>query len=166
MKRVIGVDPGSTKVGYGILDVSGNNVKYVSSGSITLKPSKAYIKRLVNIHIELDKILAKFLPDDAAIEDVFFAKNPKSALRLGEARGAALLTLARQDLTVSTYPARFIKKAITGYGNASKEQVEYMIKVLLKLKDRELEEDEADALAVAYCHILTSRPKSILKATR
>lgn len=147
---IIGIDPGSNKTGFGIIKTNGLQHEYIASGYIQLA-SIPFPKCLTKIFNELDQLLKKHTVQAAAIEDVFMKNNARSALVLGQARGAALVALLQHDLPVAEYTPRQIKKAVVGSGAAEKAQVQFMVKLLLKLKG-ELQADEADALAIAICH--------------
>ncbi|MBT4836748.1 MAG: crossover junction endodeoxyribonuclease RuvC [Methylococcales bacterium] len=156
MGRILGVDPGSRVTGYGIIDeVSFNKINYVTSGCIKL-PKCGLPQRLKIIFEQLSDIVKRYQPDEFSIETVFVHKNVDSALKLGQARGAAICAGVQYDLPVAEYTPREIKKSIVGNGNADKQQVQYMVKVLLNQK-QEMLLDESDALAIALCHANTSR---------
>lgn len=148
--RIIGIDPGSRVTGYGIVDSDGRRHGYVDSGCIRVGGG-ALAERLRRIFDGVSELLARFAPDESAIERVFMNKNADSALKLGQARGAALCALAGSGPVVQAYSPREIKQAVTGAGGASKQQVQYMVAALLKLA-RPPQADAADALAVALCH--------------
>lgn len=148
--RILGIDPGSLKTGFGIIDVQGQRIQYVTSGVIRLKPKSAP-ERLGVIFESLQELIKKHKPDLMAIEEVFMAKNPSSALKLGQARGAAMTAGVVNGLPVAEYAARLVKQSIAGTGAADKTQVQYMVTKLLKLS-AEPSEDAADALAIAICH--------------
>lgn len=150
MTRIIGIDPGSLKTGYGLIDIVGNKITYVSSGIVRLK-DKALPPRLKVIFDGITQIIAEYQPEAMAIEEVFFAKDPRAALKLGQARGAAIVAGVNADLAVAEYSARSVKQAVVGTGAADKKQVQTMVASLLKLPDTP-SEDAADALAVAICH--------------
>ena len=149
--RILGLDPGSLKTGFGVLEYAGSSYNYVASGLIRM-PAKDHLPaRLKVIAQGIDELIAKYQPDVAAIEDVFFAHNPKSTLKLGQARGAAITAVVRHDIDVQEYAAKLIKQAVASNGSASKDQVQFMVKNILNIKG-ELKEDASDALAVAICH--------------
>ena len=148
--RIIGIDPGSRVTGYGIVDSDGRRHRYVDSGCIRVG-SGALAERLRRIFDGVSELLARFSPDESAIERVFMNKNADSALKLGQARGAAICALAGRGLAVQAYSPREIKQAVTGAGGAAKQQVQYMVTVMLRL-ERQPPTDAADALAVALCH--------------
>ena len=148
--RIVGIDPGSLTTGFGVIDCAGPRRHYVASGIIRLK-SKPLPERLATIASGITDIMAKYNPDCAAVEQVFFARDPRAALVLGQARGAAIVALVQAGLPVAEYAARRIKQTVVGSGRASKEQVQFMVKKILALNGT-LKEDAADALAVALCH--------------
>jgi len=149
--KIIGIDPGLTKTGVGIIEVKNNLLTFIASETIYSSPSDPMATRLEHFHQEIVKLVKLYQPDEAAIEETFVNMNPTSSLKLGQARGALILSLALCGLKVSEYSATAVKKAIVGIGRAEKTQVQMMIKVLLP-KAVFKTEDEADALAVAVCH--------------
>ncbi|NLJ29401.1 crossover junction endodeoxyribonuclease RuvC [Desulforhabdus amnigena] len=154
MVRAIGIDPGSRFTGYGIVEGDGNRLRHVQNGTIRIPPKLPFPERLKVIYDRLSSIIQDVQPHCMAIEDVFFAKNVKSALRLGQARGAAILAGVNVGLPVYEYSALQIKQAVVGYGKAGKDQVGEMIGYLFGLREL-LESNAADALAVAVCHLNT-----------
>lgn len=160
MTRIIGIDPGSVRTGYGIIDIVGSNISYVSSGIIRLS-SKPLPERLKIIFDGVTQIVSEYKPDTMAVEEVFFARDPRGALKLGQARGAAIVAGVNADLPVSEYSPRSVKQAVVGTGAADKKQVQTMITSLLKLPDTP-SEDAADALAVAICHGHSMRSEKLL----
>jgi crossover junction endodeoxyribonuclease RuvC len=149
--RIFGIDPGSRVTGYGIIDTQGNKSIYVGSGVIATK-EKEFHKRLHVIFKEIETLMAQNQPDVVAIENVFMHRNADSALKLGQAKAAAICGTFKSGLTVYEYAARQVKQAVVGKGSAEKEQVQYMVKIILGIKNRELRLDESDALAIAICH--------------
>jgi crossover junction endodeoxyribonuclease RuvC len=147
----MGLDPGSLKTGFGVLDFSGRSFSYVASGIIRIPSKNSLPQRLKVISEGVTELIESYQPDVSAIEDVFFAVNPKSALKLGQARGAAITAAVTRNIDMHEYAARLVKQAVAGTGAATKEQVQYMVKNILKIEG-ELKEDAADALAVAICH--------------
>ena len=148
--RILGIDPGSRVTGYGVIDAARSRNAYVASGCVrTSGPSMA--DRLLQIHEGLETVLSRYRPDTLAIEQVFVHRNAGSALKLGQARGGAILTAVMHGLPVYEYTPSQIKQAVVGGGRASKEQVQHMVRHLLGLAERP-QEDAADALAVALCH--------------
>lgn len=152
MKRIIGIDPALTKTGWGVIEFQNNNIKYVASGTIKTEASQPIANRLHHMHKKLDEILKIYNPRDAAIEETFINNNPTSSLKLGHARGGLMLTLAINNIDVFEYSTTSIKKSVVGVGRAEKQQVCAMIKILLP-QNKAQNEDEADALAAAICHI-------------
>jgi len=149
--RIFGIDPGSRVTGYGVIDTQGNKSIYVGSGVIATK-EKEFHKRLHVIFKEIETLMAQNQPDVVAIENVFMHRNADSALKLGQAKAAAICGTFESGLTVYEYAARQVKQAVVGKGSAEKEQVQYMVKIILGIKNRELRLDESDALAIAICH--------------
>lgn len=150
MVRIIGIDPGSRITGYGIVDTNGFKHKYVTSGFITIK-ADTLADKLGMIYVEVSRIVSDWTPDSMAIEQVFVKKNADSALKLGQARGAAICAAVQANLPIGEYTPRTIKKAVVGSGAAEKQQIQTMVQRLLGL-DAEPQNDEADALAIAICH--------------
>tara|TARA_R110002049_G_scaffold94430_3_gene232469 strand:+ start:133 stop:651 length:519 start_codon:yes stop_codon:yes gene_type:complete len=153
MSLILGIDPGSLKTGFGIISYVGGRSEYVTSGVIRL-PSGALPERLRVIFDSVTELIELHCPQELAIEQVFMAKSAGSALKLGQARGAAIVACAAQGMPVSEYSARQIKQSVVGTGAADKLQVQHMVKVLLKLPGTP-QEDAADALAAALCHAHT-----------
>lgn len=148
--RILGIDPGSRITGYGIIDVTGSKPCYVASGCIRTGTGELE-QRLAQIYAGLAEVLGLHRPDSISIERVFLAKNPDSALKLGQARGAALVCMANHGLVVAEYAARQVKQAVTGQGGADKTQVQHMVTAILGLSATP-QEDAADALAIALTH--------------
>lgn len=149
--RVLGIDPGLERTGWGVIDSVGSRLSFVAAGVIRSKPSETMAVRLCRIDAELTKIIEEFEPETAAIEETFVNTNSASSLKLGQARGVAILAPARFGLEVGEYAANTVKKSVVGAGHAAKDQIGMMIKVLLPTSG-ELAADAADALAVAICH--------------
>ena len=150
--RVLGIDPGSHITGYGIVDSYKGKLLHVSDGSIVAGSKKNLALRLNSIFDSIQKVIGEFKPDDVVIEEIFYAKNARSAIMLGHARGVAILCAAQQGLPVFEYSPMKIKQSVVGYGNATKDQVQKMVKALLKLNSIS-KPDASDALAAAICHI-------------
>lgn len=156
--RVLGIDPGSIRLGYGVVEKGrGGSLLHVSAGVVALDPALPFSERLFIISTRLNAIIEEFKPDSVAVESIFFAKNVRSAVILGHVRGVALLAAASSGLPVYEYSPRTIKLAAVGFGGAVKGQVQRMVKLLLKTAE-EPPSDAADALAVAICHINHWRP--------
>jgi crossover junction endodeoxyribonuclease RuvC len=150
MVRILGLDPGSRITGYGVVDVGRTGVRYVASGCIRVG-NGAMARRLLEIHRHVTELVDTFAPGEIAIERVFMHRNPDSALKLGQARGAALCGACHAGAPVFEYAPRAVKQTVTGTGAAEKTQVLHMVKALLTLQGR-LSADAADALAIAVCH--------------
>ena len=153
--RVLGIDPGSQRTGFGVLDAVGSRLTYVASGVIRTGQAD-FASRLCEIFRCVQTIVAQYQPQEIAIEKVFVNRNPDSALKLGQARGAAICGTANAKVEVFEYATRQIKQAVVGTGNAEKAQVQLMMRSLLKL-DGPVPADAADALAAAVCHALRAR---------
>ncbi|MCP4196868.1 MAG: crossover junction endodeoxyribonuclease RuvC [Proteobacteria bacterium] len=152
----VGIDPGTVRTGYGVVRKDGARLTWLASGTIRTQAKEPMEKRLLAIHEGLEQVLTTYGPDEAAIEDVFFANNAKSALKLGQARGAIMLTVARRGIPVMSYTPTFVKRAVVGFGRAAKNQVGQVVQAILGL-DQLPEEDEGDALALAICHVNAPR---------
>jgi crossover junction endodeoxyribonuclease RuvC len=156
-RRVLGIDPGSRITGYGVLELGAAGASYRASGCI--RPSAtAFVDRLGEIYRGVEALIIEHAPDEIAIEDVFMARNPASALKLGQARGAAIAAAVAAGLPVTEYAPRTVKLAVVGTGSAAKSQVQHMVRVLLRLSGTPAA-DAADALAIAICHVNTARLK-------
>jgi crossover junction endodeoxyribonuclease RuvC len=150
--RILGIDPGSGSTGYGIIDTDGSQHRAILYGVIKTNSKRPFHERLLKIHSDLAEILSREKADIMAVEEVFHATNVQSALRLGHARGVALLVAAQHGLDVCEYSPLEIKNAVVGYGRAEKTQVQAMVRLLLNLPEIPSPNDAADALAVAICH--------------
>lgn len=149
----MGLDPGTLKTGFGIVSRSDGRMSLVASGTIGNAGDQSMPFRLRHIFREMTRLIGEHDPDEFAIESAFYGKNAQSALKLGHARGVALLAAAERELPTTEYSPREIKKAVVGNGNASKEQVRFMVKSLLGLGGAHLTFDASDALAIAICHL-------------
>ena len=154
MTLTLGIDPGSRITGYGVIRSVGASHTYITSGCIKTIPKSELPQRLEEIYAGVTQIIDEFAPDEVAIERIFMAKSADSALKLGHARGVAMVAVANQGLPISEYEARKVKQAIVGTGAATKGQIQHMVQTLLKLPGQP-QEDAADALAIALCHIQT-----------
>lgn len=148
---ILGVDPGYGITGYGVIKVNGSKLDYLDYGVITTAKSEVFSERLKLLHQDLKKIIKKFKPNLIAVEDLFFYKNVKTAIKVGQARGVILLTCVLERVPVIEFTPLQVKQAITCYGRAGKGQVQQMVKAILNLKDIPRPDDAADALAVAIC---------------
>ena len=151
MDRILGIDPGSRITGYGVVDADRGRLQFVACGVIKTTPRLPFPYRLNQIFTGINEVIQVHGPTAAAVEDVFLATNPGSALKLGQARGAAVVAAMQNNLEVNDYSAKQIKQAVAGYGQAGKEQIQHMVQVLLGL-NASPSSDAADALAVAICH--------------
>jgi len=149
--RILGIDPGSRVTGYGIVDAARDQVGYVVCGTIRTGSTLSFGQRLLRIHEGLCEVIGRYRPHEAAVEDMFVSLNPRAALKLGRARGAAVLAALLQGVPVHDYPPQMVKQAVAGYGRAAKRQVQFMVASLLELSAQP-SPDAADALAVALCH--------------
>ena len=155
MSIILGIDPGSRITGYGVIQQKGSKCIYIASGCIRTK-GETLAPKLDMIFNGISEIIKQYQPSEFAIEQVFMAKNPDSALKLGQARGAAIVAATQVDLYVCEYSARQIKQAVSGTGGATKDQVQQMVVQILKLSGRP-QADAADGLAVAICHAHTAQ---------
>ena len=156
--KIFGIDPGSQRTGYGCVETDGFRHRLVECGAITSPALTPFPDRLLAIYTGLAALLRRLGPDCVAIENLFFATNVKSALRLGHARGVAILAAVESGRPVVEYTPAEIKRAVVGYGRAEKHQVQQMVKVILRLPDVPSPHDAADALAVAICHLHSRLP--------
>jgi len=154
--RVLGVDPGTINLGYGLVDVNGK-MQMVDCGVLSLPARMPVEERLCFLYVELGKIISKHLPDEVAIEEPFIGRNVRSAFSIGRAQAIAILAAANQGLPVYYYSPAQVKQQVTSYGQSDKQQVWEMVKIQLGLPQMPQPEDAADALAVAICHIQQSR---------
>lgn len=154
MALILGIDPGSRVTGYGIIKAVGNHQEYVASGCIRTTAKETLAERLDIIFQGVTQIINEYVPRELAIERIFMSRSAESALKLGHARGVAMVAAVNQGLPVFEYEARKIKQAVVGSGAASKSQIQHMVMTLLKLPSCP-QEDAADALAIAICHVNT-----------
>ena len=156
--RIFGIDPGSERTGYGCVETDGRRHHLVACGAINARAADTFPHRLARIHAELSALLLSCRPDCVAIENLFHAANVRSALKLGHARGVAMLAAVEAGCEVVEYTPAEIKRAVVGYGRAEKHQVQQMVKLLLGLAAAPTPHDAADALAVAICHLHSMAP--------
>ncbi len=147
----LGIDPGSICCGYGLIEADKRLIKSISYETIKLKPGDSLAERIVIVHNKIRQVIDEFQPDKVGIESIFYGKNIQSAFTLGHVRGAIVLAAALHKIPITDFSPREIKKGITGNGNASKSQVQYMLPKLLGFKTNTIPEDASDALAVAFC---------------
>ena len=151
--RIIGIDPGSVFCGYGVIDANSNSIEVVEYGTIEVKKkAEDFNLRLKEIYAKISSVLERTSPEQAAIELTFYSKNPQSLIKLSQARAAAILAIVNKNIPISEYSAREIKKSVSGRGAASKEQVQFMMRALLKIPNECDYFDTTDALAIAVCH--------------
>ena len=160
--KIFGIDPGSRVTGYGVIQSSGKKLKLIDFGVIKTK-EKDFIKRLPIIFSGIENLMDIHEPDMVAVENVFMHRNADSALKLGQARAAAISGTFKKGVDVFEYSAREVKLAVVGTGSAEKEQVREMVKLILGIKNKDLNLDESDALAIAICHAHSHPMKSIVK---
>jgi len=161
--RVMGIDPGSLCTGYGIVEETGGRLTSVHFGSIASKAKSPFEQRLKSIYDGLASMIEEFQPDAIALEDIFFAANAKSTIKLGQTRGVALLAAAQADITLAEYTPLEVKQSVVGYGRADKHQVRDMVTAILKLQQKPEPLDASDALAIAICHLHSYQAKARLK---
>jgi crossover junction endodeoxyribonuclease RuvC len=158
---ILGIDPGTLVTGYGVIETRNGKTEILAFGAIKNDSGRPMPLRLKRIYDKLNEVLAVHRPDECAIETAFYGKNAQSALKLGQARGVAMLAAIVHDIPMSEYSPREVKKALVGNGTASKQQVQYMIRSVLGFKKISEKFDVSDALAVAVCHLhRLSKPKS------
>ena len=161
--RFIGFDPGLRKTGWGVINVEGNHLSQLGNGTVQTNASLGLAERLLELQEGLNKVVLTFCPDEAAVEETFVNANPASTLKLGQARGIALLVPAEFGLPVGEYPPNLVKKTVVGSGHAAKEQIQMMVQTLLPgcaVKSA----DAADALAIAICHAQHRRVRAVAAA--
>ena len=162
----MGIDPGSSCTGYGVIEEINNALKVVHWGSVKTKPRQPFPQRLKFIYDELILVIREFNPDEVAIEDMFFATNVKSALKLGQTRGMAVLAAVNEGKLVAEYSPLEVKQSVVGYGRAEKLQVQDMVSSILRLKEKPEPLDASDALAVAICHIHAATTNSKIETAK
>lgn len=164
--RILGIDCGTERTGYGLIDSDGRLHRMIAAGSIQTSPRRPLELRLLAIAQGLREVIQAHTPEAAAVEEVFYAQNVKTALKLSHARGVALLTIAEAGLTVGEYSPLEIKTSVVGYGRAEKQQVKLMVHSLLALETRIDSEDACDAIAVAICHATRTSSELRMRAAR
>ena len=151
--KILGIDPGTAIMGYGLVEENHKGLISLTYGCLRTEKTQTAAARLLKLFLGLEELLGRLKPDGVAVEKLFFASNAKTALSVGEARGAILLCAARAELKIAEYTPLEVKQAVTGYGRAEKRQVQQMVKTLLKLPQLPRPDDAADALALAICHL-------------
>ena len=164
--RVFGIDPGCERTGYGCVETDGSRHRIVVCGAITAKANEPLPDKLQRIHHQLRSLLAECQPASVAIENLFFSVNVRSALKLGHARGVAMLAAVEAGVPVFEYTPAEVKRAVVGYGRADKPQIQHMVRLLLGLTAPPTPHDAADALAIAICHVHTFPAADRLRAAR
>ncbi len=154
-KRILGIDPGFADMGFGVVEEKAGQYQALAYGSLRTKPKQPFADRLFFLSQELEKLIRQYTPQIMAIEELFFFKNVKTALQVGQARGVAILTAAQAGLIIKEFTPLEIKQAVAAYGRAEKRQVQEMVKILLNLKEIPRPDDAADALAAAICCLNT-----------
>ena len=160
--RILGIDPGTATTGWAILEQREKDVIPIAYGHISTSSKDSTCQRLKEVAFDIEEIIKKYQPSEGAIEDLFFFKNIKTAMKVSQSRGAIMLTLIKAKLKVFEYTPLQVKQAVTGYGRADKKQVQLMVKNILKLKTIPTPDDTADAIAIALCH-MQSRTFAIAK---
>lgn len=165
--KVLGIDPGSETLGWGVVEGSGLKYNLIDFGTVKSSPKESFSKRLLKIYDGVEAIITTFKPDVLSVEEAFYANNVKVALKLGQVRGVILLLGEKSGLEISEYAPRLIKQTVVGYGNAEKHQVQEMVRLLLRMQTVPQPHDAADALAIAICHFHHAGMKNkILNARR
>jgi len=160
--RVLGLDPGLATTGWGVVEGEGQELALVEFGIITTAPGQPLARRLRSLYLDLTGLISRQRPDGAAVEELFFSRNARTAFTVGQARGVVLLTLANAGLPVHEYTPLQVKQAVVGYGRATKQQVQQMVRMLLGLPEVPRPDDAADAVAVAICHLHTARFQGLI----
>ena len=161
--RILGIDPGTATVGWGVIEIGTGAPTVVASGHISTPKEMPLSQRLLEISRDIREVLALYKPSEAGVEELFFFKNQKTVISVAQARGAILLTLEENNVSIFGYTPLQVKQALTNYGRADKAQVQQMVKALLKLKEIPKPDDTADALAIALCHAQRRRREIIEK---
>ena len=161
--RILGIDPGTRCLGYGIIDASGIGVTYVTCGTVICSEKLPMTERLVRLYAELGKVIAAHHPDCAAVESPFFSENARSALAIGKAQAVAILAAANAGLAVFEYPPAKIKAHISGFGASNKDQMSRMVTIQLGLTEPPASSDAADALACALCHVQEMQAADLIR---
>jgi len=161
--RIIGIDPGVSITGFAIMDFNNNKINLVKFGVIKAS-NKNFPEKIKEINMKIERIIQKYKPREAGIEKIFFYNNKKTAMEVAQVRGSIILTLIKNKIKIFDYTPLQVKQSITGYGNASKTQVQNMIKILLKLKETPKPDDAADAIALCMCHLNSLKFNNIINA--
>lgn len=156
---ILGIDPGTAIMGYGLIEKKGQHIRPILYSCWRTPADESMPQRLLRLYNSIEQLIEEYSPNQIAVEELFFNKNTKTALAVGQARGVILLSAARNGIETAEYTPLQVKQAVVGYGRASKQQVQYMVKGLLALKEIPKPDDAADALAVAVCHAHTYRSR-------
>jgi len=163
MTKVIGIDPGTATTGWAVMEEKEGKVIPLAYGCVSTSAKKTTAQRLKETADDIEKIVRKYKPQEAAVEDIFFFKNVKTAVKVSQSRGAMLLILEKLKVSIFEYTPLQVKQAITGYGRAEKKQIQLIVKNILKLKTIPKPDDTADAIAIAICHINSRKINNLLK---
>ncbi len=168
--RALGIDPGTNITGYGVVDIEGDRLSFAGCGGLSISKKVPFQVKLKEIYDGIIKVIEKYRPDLVVVEDIFFAKNANTSMKLGQAKGAAILAAINSELPVFEYTSLQVKRAVVGYGAAKKWQIQKMVATLLEIRDGRSEigdiaEDAADALALAICHLHSSKMKGMINRT-
>ena len=164
--RVLGIDPGSETLGWGVVDGTGSKYLLVGYGTVRSNPREKFSKRLLNIYNGVSELMAEHSPDVLSVEDTFYAVNVGVALKLGQVRGTMLLLAEQRGIEIAEYAPRLVKQTVVGYGGAEKQQIQQMVKVLLGMETIPTPHDAADALAIAICHFHHAGLQEKIKRTK
>jgi len=164
--RVLGIDPGSETLGWGVVDGTGSKYLLVGYGTVRSNPREQFSKRLLNIYNGVAELMAEHSPDVLSVEDTFYAVNVGVALKLGQVRGTMLLLAEQRGIEIAEYAPRLVKQTVVGYGGAEKQQIQQMVKVLLGMETIPTPHDAADALAIAICHFHHAGLQEKIKRTK
>ena len=159
--RIIGIDPGTATIGYGVIDCVNGRNRVVAYGVITTSPKKTDAERLLDIYCDVNTIISEFNPGIVAMERLFFARNTTTAIAVAKASGVIQLAMTQRDLAIEEYTPMEVKLSVVGHGTAEKKQVQYMIQRILELKEIPKPDDAADALAIAVCHAHSMKLKNL-----
>lgn len=149
---ILGIDPGFAITGYGVIACEGNRLQMLKYGTVSTKAGMPFTQRLLEIRTQLDALLSEYKPDACAVEELFFNSNTTTAIQVAQGRGVAITTVAEKGIPIYEYTPLEVKRTVVGYGRAEKQQVQQMVKVMLKLSNIPKPDDAADALAIAICH--------------
>ncbi len=164
--RIMGIDPGLARTGYGVIDLRQGKLLPVAYGCVETSASASMARRLQDVFERVEGLVGSHLPDEVAVEQLFFSSNARTAFAVGQARGVILLALAKSGVPLSEYTPLELKQAVVGYGNAAKGQIQYMVKAILNLTETPRPDDAADALALAICHAHLRSRRSLMKEAR